>query len=174
MAGLFSGCTKLKSVDLSSWDTSSVTSMNGMFGGCSSLTSINLDNWDLSGITYTHAASNDNGFMRTYLGLSSYGDVTDLSFNNVDFGTLDLYCFLSGFSNLINISLNDVDTSGVTSMNDMFGGCTSLTALDLSMFDMHSVTIISKYLFNSLVSFCFSIIICNAKNDFFFNNSSSV
>ena len=47
---MFSGCSSLSSLDLSSFDTSKVTSMYSMFSGCSSLASL-----DLSGLDTSHA-----------------------------------------------------------------------------------------------------------------------
>ena len=41
----FSGCTDLKSLDLSSWDTSKVVNMSGCFAGCTSLIYLNIENW---------------------------------------------------------------------------------------------------------------------------------
>ena len=40
LSGLFSGCSSLKSLDLSSFNTAHITSMNRMFQGCSSLKTI--------------------------------------------------------------------------------------------------------------------------------------
>ena len=51
MNTMFYGCSSLTSLDLSGWDTSSVTDMNTMFYGCSSLTSLDLSNWNTSNVT---------------------------------------------------------------------------------------------------------------------------
>ena len=48
MKSMFQACTNLTSLDLSSFDTSNVTSIEAMFAGCSNLTSLKLDNWNLS------------------------------------------------------------------------------------------------------------------------------
>ena len=42
MGGMFSGCSSLASLDLSSFDTSAVTGMGSMFSGCSSLSSVKV------------------------------------------------------------------------------------------------------------------------------------
>ena len=42
MTGMFSRCTKLTSLDLSSWNTEKVTNMTGMFAGCKNLKSIKM------------------------------------------------------------------------------------------------------------------------------------
>jgi surface protein len=46
MANMFQGCDSLSLVDLSNFDTSSVTIMSNMFLGCTSLSSNNLSNFD--------------------------------------------------------------------------------------------------------------------------------
>ena len=51
MYSMFSGCSSLTSLDLSSFDTSKVTNMDGMFNGCGSLTSIDLSSFDTSNVT---------------------------------------------------------------------------------------------------------------------------
>ena len=51
MRNWFYGCSKLTSVDASTWDTSKVTSMGGMFLNCSALTSLSVSNWETSKVT---------------------------------------------------------------------------------------------------------------------------
>ena len=51
MAGMFSYCKSLTSLNLSSFNTSNVTKMNTMFFSCKSLTSLNLSNFDTSKVT---------------------------------------------------------------------------------------------------------------------------
>ena len=46
MSGMFSGCSSLASLDLSSLGTSQVTGMSGMFRGCTSLASLDLSSLD--------------------------------------------------------------------------------------------------------------------------------
>ena len=50
MGYLFRNCNNIKTIDVSSFDTTSVTSMLAMFYGCSSLTSLNLSNYDTSNV----------------------------------------------------------------------------------------------------------------------------
>lgn len=47
---MFDGCVSLTNLDLSTWDTSSVTSMTYMFFGCYRLTSLDVTRWDTSGV----------------------------------------------------------------------------------------------------------------------------
>ena len=48
---MFWGCSGLTSLDLSNWDTGSVTDMGWMFDGCSNLTSLDVSNWDTGSVT---------------------------------------------------------------------------------------------------------------------------
>ena len=45
MSAMFAGCSSLKNVDLSNFDTKKVNNMSAMFAGCSSLTNIDLSNF---------------------------------------------------------------------------------------------------------------------------------
>ena len=51
MGNMFSGCSKLTSLDVSGWDTSSVAGMDNMFYNCSNLTSLDVSGWDTSSVT---------------------------------------------------------------------------------------------------------------------------
>ena len=50
-SSMFSGCDSLKSINLSSFNTSKTTNMGNMFDGCSSLTNINLSSFNTSKVT---------------------------------------------------------------------------------------------------------------------------
>lgn len=51
MRRMFSECSSLATLDVSSFDTSNVTNMNSMFGSCSSLTNLDLRSFDTSKVT---------------------------------------------------------------------------------------------------------------------------
>jgi len=51
MAGMFRSCSSLTTLDVSLWDTSSVTNMAGMFNSCTSLTTLNVSSWDTSSVS---------------------------------------------------------------------------------------------------------------------------
>jgi len=49
---MFRDCKSLKSLDLTSFDTSKVTNMTSMFGNCSSLKTIYISNiWNVTSVT---------------------------------------------------------------------------------------------------------------------------
>ena len=51
MTSMFSGYSKLTSLDLSGWDTNNVIDMRHMFQNCSGLISLNLSRWKTSSVT---------------------------------------------------------------------------------------------------------------------------
>ena len=52
MFGMFYGCSSLKELNLSSFNTSNVTDMAQMFNGCSSLIELNLSTFNTSRVIY--------------------------------------------------------------------------------------------------------------------------
>ena len=48
---MFYGCSSLKEINLSNFNTNNVTNMSGMFEGCSSLKQINLSNFNTNNVT---------------------------------------------------------------------------------------------------------------------------
>lgn len=55
IGGMFSGCTRLKSIDLSNWNTSHVKYMDSLFRECKSLKKIDLNNWDTHNVVDMHS-----------------------------------------------------------------------------------------------------------------------
>ena len=68
---MFSGCSKLTSLDVTRFNTSAVTSMSSMFSGCSSLTSLDLTGFDTSAVTSMYWMFSDCSKL-TSLDLSSF------------------------------------------------------------------------------------------------------
>ena len=138
---MFKYCRSLKSIDLSSFDTTNVNNMCGMFRECSSLQSI-----DLSSFNTTNVKSMNEMFC----GCSSLQSIDLSSFNIINVNSMNsMFCQCSS---LQSIDLSSFNTINVNSMSSMFYGCSSLQSLDLSSFDTTNV----KYM-NSMFSFCFSL-----------------
>ena len=120
MVGMFSGCSSLTSVDLSSFDTSKVTDMSSMFSGCSSLTSVDLSSFDTSKVTRMDAMFN------------SCRPLTSLDLSGFDTSKVtNMGSMFSNCSGLTGLDLSGFDTSKVTSMGGMFGSCSSLRLLSI-------------------------------------------
>lgn len=118
MSEMFSNGISLTTLDLSGWNTSSVTSMKSMFYNCSSLTSL-----DLSGFN-TNSVTSMNGM---FFGCNSLTSL-DLSGFNTSSVT-DMIGMFSDCTNLTFLDLSHFDMSKVTDMNNMlqmFNGCTNL------------------------------------------------
>ena len=125
---MFSGCSKLTTLDLSSLDASKVTYMGSMFSGCSSLSSLDLSSLDASKVT-------DMGSM--FSGCSSLASLDLSSFDTS--AVTGMVSMFYGCSKLTTLDLSSFDTSAVTDMGSMFRDCSSLTTLDLSSFDFGKV-----------------------------------
>ena len=129
MRSMFNYCSKLTSLDLSNFDTSSVIDMSFMFRSCSNLTSLDVSNFDTSSVTnMAYMFSDCSKLTSLYLSNFNTSSVADMS--NM-FGS----CF-----DLTSLDVSNFDTSNVTNMYYMFRGCSKLTSLDVSNFDTSSVT----------------------------------
>ena len=115
MYSMFSGCSSLTSLDLSSFDTSNVTNMNSMFSSCSSLTSLDLSSFNTSNVTN----------MESMFSACSSLKSLDLSNFNTSKVTEMRYMF-AGCSSLTSLDLSNWDTSNVTNMNSMLNNCPKL------------------------------------------------
>ena len=128
MRNMFSNCSKLTSLDLSNFDTSSVTNMSSMFGYCRGLTSLNLSGWDTSKVT-NMSWMFDGCSKLTSLDVSNFDTSNVISMSGV----------FRSCSNLTSLNLSGWDTSKMTSMSWMFHNCSKLTSLDVSNFNTSSV-----------------------------------
>ena len=129
MYGMFGGCINLTHLNASSFDTSNVTDMNGMFAYCYELTSLDVSSFDTSKVT-----DMGNMFERCYE-LTSL-DVSSFNTSNVT----NMYSMFEDCRKLESIDVSSWDTSNVTDMSDMFAYCYELTSLDVSNFDTSNVT----------------------------------
>ena len=107
MRYMFSFCSSITSLDLSSFNTSNVTNMSGMFWECSSLTSLNLSSFNTSNVIYMHSMFYDCKSLTT-LDLSNFNtsNVTNMS-------VMFYYC--ASLTTTINIMNADV-----TNYSNMF------------------------------------------------------
>ena len=140
-SNMFNGCYSLTSLDVSDWNTSSVTSMNSMFQNCTSLRLLDVSDWNTSSVT-NMGSMFYNCTSLTSLDVSGFdtGSVTSMS-------TMFQYCY-----SLTSLDVSSWDTGSVTSMSTMFSNCYSLTSLDVSGFDTGSVTTMA-----SMFSSCYSL-----------------
>ena len=139
MRGMFSHDQFITELDLSGWDTSSVTDMSAMFCFCSSIQKLDLAPLDTSSVTNMRAMfSRCESIEKLDLSGFDTSSVTDMS---------DLF-FQSW--NLKEVDLSSFDTSRVTDMSSAFFCCESLEELDISNFDTSAVEDSSLFLSGSV------------------------
>lgn len=95
-ASLFKGCTNLRIIDLSNFNTNNVTNMSSMFYGCSALTSLDLSNFNTSNVTSM------NGMFRECSSLTSL-DLRNFNTENIMF----MNFMFSGCNSLTTITTCD-------------------------------------------------------------------
>ena len=137
MEAMFSSCSNLTSLDLSSFDTSNVTNMQNMFSGCTNLTSLDVSNFDTSNVT---------DIQRTFQNCTK---LTEFGISNWDTSKVtSMYGVFWNCSSLISLDISSWDTSNVQEMQYMFFGCTKLTTLNMRDCDISKVTNLGA-MFNS-------------------------
>lgn len=164
MNSMFTKCTSLETLDLSSFNTEKVTDMQTMFEGSTNLRTINLPKGfigsnvtDLNGmfrgcVSLTELdLSGSNAEKVKKMGSMFYGCVALSNLNLSGFKTGSLtemrYLFFSCQS-LESLDLSGFNTENVTSMESMFSQCSSLRSLDLSSFNTSKVIDMNLMFFN--------------------------
>ncbi|EJQ4651337.1 BspA family leucine-rich repeat surface protein, partial [Listeria monocytogenes] len=121
-------CTSLEELDLSTFDTSSVTNMYCMLNGLH-LKKLDVSNFDTSSVTNMQ--------------LMFYGsyNLEELDVSNFDTSSVtNMQLMFGGCKSLEELDVSTFDTSSVTNMRGVFAECNSLGELDLSTFDTSSAT----------------------------------
>ena len=138
MTSMFYYCYKLSSLNLSSFDTSLVISMDNMFSLCGSLTSLDVTNFNTSLVKSMKYMFNLFFTNYAYMAFSSIISLDLSNFNT------SLVTSMKGMfyrcNKLIKLNVKNFDTSSVTDMSDMFYECKTLTSLDISSFNAEKVT----------------------------------
>lgn len=130
MNSMFTKCTSLETLDLSSFNTEKVTDMQTMFEGSTNLRTINLPKGFI-GSNVTDL----NGMFRGCVSLTEL----DLSGSNAE-KVKNMYSMFYGCVALSNLNLSGFKTGSLTEMRYLFSSCHSLESLDLSGFNTENVT----------------------------------
>lgn len=161
LAGMFYSCNALESIDVSTWDVSSVQDTSWMFAGCNAVKTLDLSSWETDSLTKTEGMF--NSLHEAAAGVLQRIDLTGWNTANVTnmssmfhgrpvlteikglsgFNTAKVKDMSSMFSNcyaLPNIDLSGFSTVLVQNMREMFRGCRAFTALDLSHFSTTGIT----------------------------------
>lgn len=155
MNSMFTKCTSLETLDLSSFNTEKVTDMQTMFEGSTNLRTINLPKGfigsnvtDLNGmfrgcVSLTELdLSGSNAEKVKNMGSMFYGCValSNLNLSGFKTGSLtEMRYLFSSCQSLESLDLSGFNTENVTSMVSMFSQCSSLRSLDLSSFNTSKV-----------------------------------
>lgn len=127
---MFSSCTSLETLDLSSFNTEKVKHMYAMFDGATKLRSIKLPKGFIgSSVTDLNA---------TFKGCESLTEL-DLSGSNSE-NVKEMNEMFYGCRALSKLDLTDFKTGQVTTMENMFCICSTLETLDVSSFNTENVT----------------------------------
>ena len=120
---MFQYCEKLKSLDLSNFDTSLVTNMEAIFFDCWSLTSLNIRSFNTSSVKIM-AYMFYNCLVLTSLDISNFdtSSVTNMK-----------YMFYNCHS-LTSLKIEELNLSKLNNTDNMFYLCSSLKYLNLSNF----------------------------------------
>jgi len=133
---MFYNCESLTNINLSNFNTQTITNMSHMFSNCKSLTNINLSNFNTQNVK-------DMSDM-----LSDCKSLTNINLS--DFNTQNVTNMSGIFFNcksLTNINLSNFKTQNVADMSYMFSHCESLTNINLSKFKTQNVADMS-YMFS--------------------------
>ena len=123
---MFDGCDNLVKIDISDWDTSSVTNMKAMFAWCQKLQS--LDDFE------TLDTSNVKNMSRMFQGCMGLSQIKFKHFNTENVENMD-YMF-ANCSNAEIADLSNLDTSNLKSVYDIFRYCDLLKSINLSSFNL--------------------------------------
>ena len=129
MKSAFEDCEQLQSVGLYNFKGSSIISMNYVFSNCISLYIIDLSYLKLSSVIYMN---------NMFSGCTSL-EVLDFSLSEIGSSLVNLGKMFYGCSSLVYLDLSNLITTSTTHMEQMFSGCTSLTYLDISNFNMEQI-----------------------------------
>ena len=128
MSYMFSGCSKLTSLDVTKFNTEKVTVMNSMFSNCSALTSLDVTKFNTGNVT------DMNNMFFNCSALASL-DVTKFDTRNVTY----MDNMFSSCKKLTSLDVTKFDTRNVTNMGGMFENCFKLTSLDVTNFNTVNV-----------------------------------
>ena len=127
MSYMFSGCSSLKSIDLSHFDTSKVTSMAYMFDSCTMLSDLDLSTFTTTSLIYMQNMFNYCIRLVT-IDLSSFNTSKVNFMNNLFYCCSSLTTIYAGSQWSTNSLIEKAQGGGITISGDenMFGKCTKL------------------------------------------------
>jgi surface protein len=138
----FAGCKKLRTVNVSNWNTSSVTDMYGMFVNDNVINNLDVSKWNTSNVT-TMEIMFGGCWELEYLDVSKWNVSNVVTFERFLTGydawkgpdaVEEMKIADLDFSNWVTSSAHGSDSQPTTAFSGMFSGCVNLTKLDLRGF----------------------------------------
>lgn len=160
-------CQNATSIDLTSFDTSEVTSMMRVFHTCQSVTNLDVSSFDTSKVTtFFSCFPNLSSLEQLYVGNFDTSSATNMGymFHNCqklksldlsNFDTSNVTSFLSMFNTgkaLTTLDLSNFVTSNVTDMSSMFNDCSNLTTIYATDWYKSSQSVSSSNMFANCTS----------------------
>lgn len=137
MAGVFQECYNLKSVNLSGLETSKVNTMEKLFAACSSLSSLDLSSFNTSKVE-----------IMTDMFVDCFA-LESIDLSGFDTSNTRVFTRMFRGSGLKKAYFPSFVTTAARSMNYMFSSCGNLTEADLSGFDTSEVRNFDYMFYNS-------------------------
>ena len=133
---MFSGCSKLTSLDVTNFNTANVTNMGNMFSSCSALLSLDVTNFNTANVT------NMGNMFSSCSALLSL-DVTNFNTAKVT----DMSYMFANCVALTSLYLTNFNTAKVTNMKRMFIACRALTTIYASSKFVTTLVSDSRFMF---------------------------
>lgn len=129
MQNMFRNDKAIKTIDLSSWKTSSLTNMQEMFISCTSVENLIINNLNTSNVTTLN---------NTFDNCESLVSI-DLSKWNTE-NVKDLRALFKGCKNLLNANIGNWNTKSVTRIEGLFNNCHNIKTIDIGNWNISNVT----------------------------------
>lgn len=126
---MFYNCNKITELEISNMNTSNLQYSTSMFNGCSNLEELDLSNWNTINLI---------GSSYMFYNCKS---LVSLNLNNWDVSNLNTMAFmLYNCSNLLYLDMNNwSNTYKINNMANVFGSCTNIKEINLSVLNTSNV-----------------------------------
>ena len=150
MEGMFYYCKGLKTLDLNKLNTSNVTNMSKLFKGCLNIINLDVSNFDTSNVE--NMSEMFCMFIYEDDGTWSFAAVTSIKgLDKLNTSKVtNMYRMFMGCSNLSNIDVSHFDMSSVENISGMFRACYAIRSLSIEKWNVSNCKDIS-YVFDSCV-----------------------
>lgn len=152
---LFNGCTNLTYVNMNNWIDNGVTHTGSMFKDCTSLTTIDMEDWDKTKLIFIGSMFSGCSSLTTINGVENLigpkvqlgadifykcSSLTEIDISGWDNRIYDMRNMFYKCSNLTKIiGAEKLVTKYNVNIMDTFSGCSSLTEIDVSGWDVSNV-----------------------------------